>query len=151
MSKPKARDSMAGILAAMMLMCSIALLAGCVMWLSLNPAFSLGYDPDDPNMLFKPRSGPLAVTMENTTDSVPEVPPEPSLNQTISVLESRGCTVVKYNMDEYREENCRWVDNAAFIEIAAENELVFLHINEKNEPVLLVRVKKSYVAWRQTE
>jgi hypothetical protein len=144
------RDGKADLVAVMILMCSIVLLAGCFLYLLTNPAFTLGYKPGDPHMLFQPRDGSMEVYQASQQPSSTVQNTELTLNQTLTELKSRGITIVECRLNNYNESKCTWVDNDSFIKAATDKKLAILHTTEDGNQVLLVPLKDAYVAWRES-
>ena len=127
------RSGRVGVLATLILLFSIVLFIGSLVWLGFSGPWQGGSLFGDD--LFKPAS----LTPQQQEDAAVNVTVDSELNMTEAMgeLEALNCFFTEYS-DEYSEEKTTTVSYETFKEIAVDRKIVFTASRQDDSPVLLV-------------
>ena len=127
--------------AAIVLMLSIAVFAGALFYLMINPGMSLAFDVDDSNPLN------LGGGQKIKSGQPQWVVGPWSLNQSIHDLRANGCVVTEQQMDEQVLKNAVYMEYESFRTLAMRYRLVVLHHGDETSS-LLIHTNEKYYAWK---
>lgn len=127
----------------MLLMLSIVVFAGTLFWLMVKPGLSLGFDPEN-------QENPLHLTGGQSQQEAQWNDPSWSVNKSIQDLEANGCVITRNDIDPGALEDANDLCYEAFRTLAMKRRIVFLHVDEEAE-TLLIKDGDKYYAWTPTD